>query len=243
MLYVLIFIFGLIIGSFLNACISRIPRGESIAAPPSHCESCNRRLSPLDLIPVFSWLFLQGKCRYCNTQISIKYPLIELLTGVLFVIIFLGAGLSNQFLPSLFLTSLLIIISFIDLEYYLIPNKVIVTGFVLGIVFHIVIPYLPWLDILLGFLVGGGILYLLAIASKGGMGGGDIKLAALIGFYQGLQGVLLSLFIGSFIGGTIGILLILTKIKSRKDPIPFGPFLSIGAITTLFLHSFGFIIY
>ncbi|MGI6330284.1 MAG: prepilin peptidase [Zhaonellaceae bacterium] len=239
MLYALFFIFGLIIGSFLNVCIYRIPRGKSVVHPPSYCESCGTRLKPLDIIPVASWLFLHKKCRYCGTNISSQYPLVELLTAVLFVFIFHYLGLSNSLLPYLLLTSLLIIISFIDFKSFLVPNKLIISGLVLGFGTHLISPTIDWQNIILGFLVGGGVLYVLAILSKGGIGGGDIKLAAMIGFYLGWQKILQGLFLGALIGSIFGLVMIITKKATRNEPIPFAPFLSLGVILTLFLSSYG----
>jgi leader peptidase (prepilin peptidase)/N-methyltransferase len=240
MFYALIFIFGLIIGSFLNVCIYRIPKKESVVFPASHCTSCSTKLKPIDLIPVFSWLLLKGKCRYCNAKILKQYPLVELLTAVLFVFLYSVIGLSNYLPVVLVFTALLIVVSFIDYQYYLIPNKLILVGFVIGLMIHIIFPTLAWQNALLGFVVGGGVLYVLAVLSKGGMGGGDIKLAALIGFYLGWQKVLQALFFGALLGSVFGILMILTKKIDRKTPIPFGPFLSMAVILTLLLHSLAF---
>jgi len=239
MLLAFIFIFGLIIGSFLNVCIYRIPRGKSVIYPPSNCESCGTRLRPIDLMPVASWLFLHKKCRYCGTSISNQYPLVELLTAVLFVFTFLYSGFSNSLLPYLLLISVLVRISFIDLNTFLIPNKVIVAGFVLGFGSHLISPTIDWQNIILGFLVGGGVLYVLAIFSKGGVGGGDIKLAAMIGFYLGWQKVLYALYLAALIGSIFGLLKIITNKATRKDPIPFAPFLSLGVILTLLISSYG----
>lgn len=236
MVYVFILFLGLVTGSFLNVCISRIPRGESVVNPPSHCESCGQRLKPLDLIPVFSWLRLKGKCRYCGSVLSRQYPIVELLTAVLFVFIFLFTGLTNTLFSLLLLTSFLIVISFIDYKYFLIPNKMIIVGFGLGFLAHLLFPTISWQNIVLGVLVGGGSLYLLAVLSKGGMGGGDIKLAALIGFYLGWQKVLQALFFGALVGSVFGLVMLLTHKITRKDPIPFGPFLSVGVFLTIFFY-------
>lgn len=233
MLYLFTFFFGLIIGSFLNVCINRIPRGESIVAPSSRCESCGVRLKPWDLVPVLSWLLLRGRCRYCGATVSPKYLIVELLTGSLFVSLLAVKGLSAELIPYLTLTSILVVVGFTDLEHYLIPNKVIIASFVLGAGLHIFFRHLDWKDIFLGFLAGGGILYLLAVLSKGGMGGGDIKLAALLGFYLGWQGVLLTLFLGALLASVTGIWLIILGKKSRKDPLPFGVFLSIAAMISM----------
>lgn len=233
MSYIFIIIFGLIIGSFLNVCIYRIPKKKSIFFPPSNCTGCSTNLKHCDLIPVLSWLLLKGKCRYCNMDISKQYLLVELLTVVLFVFLYFAIGLSNQLMVALVLAAILIIISFVDFKYYLIPNRVILVGFIIGVMVHIYFPTIAWSNVFLGFIVGGGVLYLLAIVSKGGMGGGDIKLGALIGFYLGWQKVLAALFLGALFGSIYGIFMILTKKIDKKTPIPFGPFLSMGVILTL----------
>lgn len=229
----LIFIFGLVIGSFLNVCIYRLPLGQSIAYPPSHCGKCETDLKPFDLIPVITFLLLGGKCRYCSQKISCRYPFVELLTGILFVIIYLYIGFNLTLLPYLFFITLLIVISFIDIDHYRIPDKLIVFGIIIGMIFHILTPFVTYIDALIGFFIGSGILFLLAVLSKGGMGGGDIKLAALIGLFLGWKLTLLTLFLSSLLASLIGVSLILLGKKDRKDPIPFGPFLALGALIAL----------
>ncbi|ATW23992.1 prepilin peptidase [Candidatus Formimonas warabiya] len=231
--FFILFIFGLIIGSFLNVCISRIPRGESIVFPPSRCEACGTNLKPFDLVPVASFLLLRGKCRYCGCRLSWRYPGIEVLTGVLFILLYQNFGVAKNLIPALFLISLLIIVSFIDMDHYRIPDLLIIFGLGTGIVFQILIPSIRFSDSLLGLIVGGGILFTLALVSRGGMGGGDIKLGGLIGFFLGWRFILLSLFLAALLASIIGLALMLVKKKSRKDPIPFGPFLSLGAIISV----------
>ena len=232
--YAFTFIVGLVLGSFFNVCIYRIPRKESVAFPPSHCTNCNTNLRALDLIPVASFLCLKGKCRYCGVTISPKYPLIELLTGVLFLFTAWMVGFELVLIKYLFMASLFVVISFVDLEHYLIPNKIIIFGFVIGLGLNIAIKDLSLVASLLGSLAGGGFLLLLAVISKGGMGGGDIKLAALIGFFLGWQKVLLSLFFAALIATVISIVLIASGKKNRKEPIPFGPFIALGTLIIMF---------
>ncbi|MEL7568045.1 MAG: prepilin peptidase [Dehalobacterium sp.] len=231
--FFIIFIFGLIIGSFLNVCINRIPRGESIVFPPSRCEACNTYLKPFDLVPVASFLLLKGKCRYCGDKLSWRYPMLELFTGFLFALVYQVIGFGISIIPYLFLTSLLLIISFIDIDHYRIPDPLIIIGLGAGIAFQIFIPFQPLINALLGFFTGGGILFLIALLSRGGMGGGDIKLGALIGLFLGWKLMLLSLFLAAFLASTAGICLMILKKKSRKDAIPFGPFLSLAAFISL----------
>ncbi len=233
--YVLIFLLGLILGSFLNVCIYRIPRKESISFPPSHCPKCETDLRAFDLFPVASFLYLGGKCRYCGNKISWRYPFVELLTGSLFLLTALLIGLELVLIKYLFMVSLFVVISFIDLEHYLIPDKIIIFGFIVGIGLNIVIKDVTLVNSLLGFAAGGGFLLLLAVVSNGGMGGGDIKLAALIGFLLGWQKVLLGLFFGALVAAVIGIVLIVLELKKRKEPIPFGPFIALGTLFVMFL--------
>jgi leader peptidase (prepilin peptidase)/N-methyltransferase len=228
-----LFIIGLAFGSFFNVCISRIPQGKSIIYPPSRCEVCNTKLKPLDLVPVASFLLLRGKCRYCGSKLSWRHPGIEFFTGILFVMVYQIIGLNINLIIFLFLLSLLLIISFIDIDYYCIPNSLIIVGLGIGVFFQIFFPYQLFLESIGGFFLGGGILFIIALVSRGGMGGGDIKLGGLIGFFLGWKMTLLSLFIAAFLSSITGIFFILLKKKSRKDPIPFGPFLSIGTFISI----------
>ncbi|MCR6546756.1 prepilin peptidase [Dehalobacterium formicoaceticum] len=231
--FIIILLVGLIIGSFLNVCIDRIPRGECIVYPPSHCEYCGTRLKLLNLIPVISFCLLRGKCRYCQATLSRRYPGIELLTGLSFLFVYFFTLWGMKLLPYLTLTSILLVISFIDLDCFRIPNSIIITGLLLGIGFNTFFPFIYWFDALIGFMTGGGILFLIALASRGGMGGGDIKLGAMIGFYLGWQQVLLAIFMGALFASIVSVFLIIGKKKSQKDAIPFGPFLSLGTLISI----------
>ena len=234
MLVALTFILGLVIGSFLNVCIYRIPRGESLLHPLySVCPKCNHRLFPFDLIPLLSFLLLKGKCRYCETQIAYRYFFIELLTGMLFVLAYWYLGLTWSLLSLWFFIALLIIVAFIDLEHQIIPNKVNLFGFVSGVVLNLFTGNLSLLNMLLGFLVSGGLLFLIAVLSRGGMGGGDIKFGAVMGVFLGWQLALLALLIAFVLGGLGGIVLLALKKKGRKDMIPFGPFLVLGSLVSI----------
>ena len=233
----IILVLGLIIGSFLNVCIYRIPRKLSIIKPFSFCPTCKNTLKPWYNIPLLSYLFLIGRCAYCGDKISLRYPIVEGINGFLYVLSYLYFGLEITLPIVLFFLSSLIVISFIDMEFQIIPDilsfSLIVSGLVVSVLPHNNYNLVTNLkDSILGILVGGGVLLIVAIVSKGGMGGGDIKLNAGVGAFLGWQSSILTLFIGSFFGAIVG-LVILKKTGNRK--IPFGPFISIGAIVSLFL--------
>lgn len=234
MIYLLIFILGTIIGSFLNVCIYRIPRKESIVYPPSHCPYCGILLKPFDLIPVLSYIILRGCCRECRNKISIKYPLVELLTGTFLLLAFIKFRATFDFIKISLLIFILIISAFIDLEYNIIPDKVVIPGIVSGFFLDALFEFGNFRDFFFGFVFGGGFLLLLALITKGGMGGGDIKLFAMIGSFLGLKTTVLSMFFAFISGCVAGIFLICLKIKNRKDTIPFGPFITIGSIIAVF---------
>lgn len=234
----IIFILGLIIGSFSNVCIYRIPKNESIIFPASHCPNCHTPIKAIDNIPILSYLILKGKCRKCGEKISIRYPIVEFLTGAIYLLIFLVYGRSYQTLIYALLSSALIIISFIDLDEQIIPDEISLPGIIIGFVLSFIVPYISYLNSILGIIVGGGIIFLIALAGlaifkKEAMGGGDVKLAAMIGAFIGWKYIIISLFIGFFIGAIAGILLILLKIKNRDDLVPFGPFIVLGSLITI----------
>lgn len=233
---VIVFILGLIIGSFLNVCIYRIPRNISVVKPFSFCPKCGNKIKPWHNIPLLSYLILKGRCAYCGESISLRYPVVEAINGFLYLLSYSYFGL-NIVLPFvMFFISCLIVISFVDLEFQIIPDLISITLIIAGVLLSL-IPHSyenfagNIKESLIGILVGGGVLLLIAIVSRGGMGGGDIKLNAGVGAFLGWQASLLTIFIGSFFGALVG-LIILKKTGSRK--IPFGPFLSIGAVISLF---------
>lgn len=235
---VLIFILGLIVGSFSNVCIYRIPRNESIIYPASHCPKCHSNISPKDNIPLLSYILLKGRCRNCKSKISIQYPVVELITGLIYLIIYLIYGLSIQSLIYIILSSALTIIAFIDLNKQIVPDIISLPGIIIGFIISFFVPYISFVDSALGVVVGGGIILIIGLAGsvifkKEAMGGGDVKLAAMIGAFLGWRYIIISLFLGFFLGALAGILLILSKIKSREDAIPFGPFIVLGSFITL----------
>ena len=234
---ILILIIGLCIGSFLNVCIYRIPREESIAFPPSHCTSCGYELKAVDLIPIISYLFLKGKCRKCGEKISIKYPLVELLNGVLYLLIFLRFGLSLSFVFYSLLTSLLIVISYIDLDSKYIYSSTTILGVVLAAIYIVVGLYTKDISLsnnVLGGAIGYGIIYLIVVITKG-MGQGDAEVAGVCGLFIGIKGILVCLFISVVLGGLVAAIILIFKLKEKKSEIAFSPYISIGSIVYILL--------
>lgn len=236
---ILVLIFGLLIGSFLNVCISRIPKGESIAYPPSHCTSCSREIKRYDLVPVVSYLLLGGKCRGCGEKISIKYPLIELLNGVMYVFMFIKFDLSINFIFYSLLTSLLIVISMIDFETMDIFSSTIITGVVLAAIYiagGAFLGQVKVVDNILGGVVGYGIIYII-VKVTGGMGEGDIDLAGVCGLFIGIKGILVALFLAVIIAGIIASVILLMKLKDKKAEIAFGPYIALGTLMYIFFGN------
>lgn len=233
-----IFLVGLLIGSFLNVCIYRIPREESIAFPASRCTDCGTNLRPWDLLPVVSYISVAGKCRYCKTEISFRYPAIEVFTSVIVLLLFSIFGLSLEFTVYSLISCILLVISSIDLDWKIIPDQLIILGLVLALIlrFYYFIQFKDYsflLWSLLGLVTGGGTLLVIAIASDGGMGGGDIKLMGMLGFLLGFNSILLTLLLSFIIGGVVSILLLLFKLKGKKETMPFGPFIAVAAFITI----------
>lgn len=225
---------GAILGSFFNVVGLRVPKNESIIVPPSHCPNCKHRLSALDLIPVFSYGLLRGKCRACGIRISPIYALIEAATAFLFAFATWHIGWTWELVVALLFISLLMIITVSDINYMLIPDKVLLFFLPLLIIGRIISPLTPWWDSVLGAAVGFLILWFIAIVSKGGMGGGDIKLFFLIGLVLGTMNTLLTLFFAALLGLVFGGVLLITCKQGRKTPIPFGPAIVIAALVVYF---------
>lgn len=225
-------IYGLFIGSFLNVCIYRIPSGISIINPPSSCGSCGHRLSLLkDMLPVLNYIFNRGRCRYCGSPYSIQYPLIELLNGILYALLYLKYGLTINTVLYCLTASLLIVISLIDLKHKIIPDGLIIAGAVTGLIF--IITGNMVLSRLSGAAIGF-ILFLGIAVVTNAMGGGDIKLMAVLGLMFGVKGILFITLFSFVTGAIISLILITLKIKGRKDEIPFGPFISLSALIYMF---------
>ena len=241
-LFILIytFILGTLIGSFLNVVVYRLPREESISFPPSHCPTCKKRLKLYDLFPIISYLGLRGKCRSCGSGISIRYPIVEGITGVLFLMTVYTFGLSFETIQYIMIIGLLIPIFLIDYEHYIIPDGLNLGIFIVAVfivLIQIITGEKQWNEFLyhiLGMVIGGGFFLFIAMVTNGAMGGGDIKIMAALGFLFGVKNTLLLMFLSFVLGGILSIILLLLKIKKRKDPIPFGPFICLAAVITIF---------
>lgn len=237
-----IFIFGLCIGSFLNVCIYRLPIGKSIAFPPSHCPHCRTAIRVRDNIPVIGWLVLKGRCRDCGNRISPRYPLVEFLTGLFAVCAYLKFGPNVETAIYFIFIAALIVITFIDIDHRIIPDRMTLPGIPLAFLAALFLPNTTWQTSLYGILAGGGSLLLIAVGysyftGKEGMGGGDIKLLAMIGALCGWKGVIFTIFLGSILGSITGIATLRGSGKGMKSAIPFGPFLSVGAICYIFFGT------
>ena len=232
-IFIYLFIIGNIVGSFCNVCIYRLPRQESIIFPGSHCPHCQTPIYWYDNIPLLSFLLLRGKCRTCSQPISWHYPLVEFVSGVNLLTFYWLFSLSTPFFIYVFLTTALIIITFIDLEHKIIPDIITLPGIPLGILFSTLLLQQSLWDSLMGILLGGGIFYLVALLSRGGMGGGDIELGAMIGAFIGWRYILLTIFVAVFSGSIISIALLIAGKKGRKDMVPFGPFLALGTFVSI----------
>ncbi len=245
----LIFILGSIVGSFLNVCIYRMPKNESIVSPPSHCPNCQRPIPWFYNIPIVSYVLLKGKCRFCNAKINFRYLIVELVTAIVFLILFSHYGFSIKFLIYTGLACSLIVATFIDFEHQIIPDEITLGGLVIGVLLSILYPPLHtpvsstlWHGIkssliqsVLGIIAGGGAIYLIGVLGtwifrKDSMGGGDVKLMAMLGSFLGWKFALLIIILGAFSGSIFGII---SLMKNKSHIIPFGPYLSFGAFLCL----------
>jgi leader peptidase (prepilin peptidase)/N-methyltransferase len=232
--YAAVFVYGLFIGSFLNVCIYRIPKKASIVWPGSKCPSCDSPIRFYDNIPVISWLVLRGRCRSCNSWISVRYPVVELIAALFALVFYHKYSMTLEFIIYYALACALIVVTFIDIDIQEIPDEISLGGIVIGLVLVYWLP-LSYRDSLIGMVLGGGVLLAVIygyyfITKKQGMGGGDVKLLAMIGVFIGWQGVLFTIFAASLIGSVIGVTWVYINRKDMKAAIPFGPFLSIGAL-------------
>jgi leader peptidase (prepilin peptidase) / N-methyltransferase len=253
---IFVFIFGSIVGSFLNVCIHRMPKSESVVWPRSHCPKCQKRIPGYDNIPFISFILLKGRCRFCKEKISLRYPLVELLSALLTLALFIRFGLNYSFFLYMVMLWGLIIATFVDIPHRIIPDEVSVGGMIIGFIMVSIkgfafnplrYSFHPMLRSLLGIIVGGGIIYLTGVlfdlvyfkwlkkpAINGeteSMGGGDVKLLAMIGAFMGWQRTLLTFFLAPFLGIVFSIV---TLIKKNDHTIPYGPFLSMAALVSLF---------
>lgn len=249
----LFLVVGLVIGSFLNVVIRRVPEGRSLVYPGSACPACGAPIPWYDNIPLLSFVALRGRCRACGVSISWRYPLVEALTGALFVAAVLAFGNTLEAVVAAALLAALLAITMIDLERQIIPDVISLPGILAGFLANLATGRVSWLDSLLGIAVGGGVFLAIAVvgswfAGQDAMGGGDIKLAAMLGAFLGWKVLLFSLFISAVGGGILAATLVSSGLRRRKDPLPFGPFLAAGGAVGLFwgermvrwyLHAFG----
>jgi len=230
-------LFGLLVGSFLNVCIYRLPRGRSIVWPASACGSCGRELRWFENIPIVSWAMLGARCARCKASISAQYPIVEAVTGLLFVLIVWMTPVGPLLAARLIFASALVVLFGIDLEHQILPNSITLPGIVVGFVFALVGPP-GWLASLVGIVLGGGVLYGIAwgyyaVRREEGLGMGDVKMLAMIGAFLGWQAVLLTLVLASFSGAIVGMAMIAVQRGSMKYALPFGTFLAIGALVAM----------
>lgn len=230
-----IVVLGLVIGSFLNVCIYRIPKGESIIFPPSHCGKCKHTLKPQDLVPVLSFIFFRGRCRYCRKKISIRYPIIESLNGILYLLVYLKFGMSLMILKYLILVSLLIVIGMIDYDSQFVFTSTTIFGGIAAVIFIIIegiIYHTDVANLILGGLLGFGIIGIIVFITNG-MGTGDIEIAIVCGLFLGAKGILLGLFLAIILGGVTCVFILAMKLKEAKERIAFGPFIGIGTMISM----------
>lgn len=230
---ILFFVLGTEIGSFLNVVIDRLPEGQSLVSPPSHCPSCGVRIRSRDLIPVFSYLVLRGRCRDCHTGIPQRIFWVELVTGAAFAALWVHYGWSAEFALLAVYSCLFLVILVIDLKYRLILNKITYPGIAFALATVPLWDELTYIEALVGGGVGFILLLAVVVLSRGGMGWGDVKMAALMGFAIGFPVIFVGLFVGIMAGGTMAVILLATGRRGRKQAIPFGPFLAVGAMTAL----------
>jgi len=236
--YAVVFILGTLFGSFANVCIYRLPQRLSIIFPGSHCPACQEALRPWHNIPLLSYLLLGGQCARCKTAISLRYPLIELSNGLLYIFLYHQYHLSVQTVVFALLTTALLIVSCIDLAHTIIPDAITLPGTVVGLGTSLWLTPVGLRNAILGVLLGSGLFLLMAILSvvmlkREGMGGGDIKLIAMLGAFLGWHAVLVTIFLAAVLGASVGLALILLRRKGRREPLPFGPFLALGALVAV----------
>jgi leader peptidase (prepilin peptidase)/N-methyltransferase len=235
LLAVFVGLFGLVVGSFLNVCIYRLPRDESVTWPGSHCTTCNRPLAWYENIPVVSWLVLRGRCRTCGARISPIYPVVEAITGAVFVAGYFIYGPTPLLAARLLFATAMIVLFFIDLRHHILPNIITLPGIAIGFALSLVLPP-GWVSALIGLIAGAALLFSIAEAYyrwRGieGLGMGDVKMLAMIGAFLGWQLMLVTLVLASFAGSLVGIGLIATGRGGMKLALPFGTFLAVGALT------------
>jgi leader peptidase (prepilin peptidase)/N-methyltransferase len=225
---------GAVIGSFLNVVIARLPNGESLVRPGSRCPACRASIPWFHNIPLLSFVWLGGRCRACGLPISWRYPIVEGVTAGLFALAAWRVGWTPRLLLAWVFVAALVAVTGIDLEHQIIPDVITLPGIGAGFLASFVNPVASWAGSLLGIVLGGGLIFVVILVSRGGMGGGDMKLAAMLGAFLGYKMALLAIFSSVVLGGLLAGVLIATGLRRRKDPIPFGPFLALGGVLALF---------
>jgi leader peptidase (prepilin peptidase)/N-methyltransferase len=226
-------LFGLVIGSFLNVVVARLPEGRSLWRPRSACPGCGTLIAWYDNVPLVSFILLRGRCRACGMAIARRYPIVEAATGLLFALAYLVLGPTLDFVVAAVLLSGLVAITAIDLSHQIIPDAITLPGILVGVIANLATHRVTWIESFLGVVVGGGIFFVIILASRGGMGGGDMKLGAMLGAFLGWKLGLLALLLGVLSGGVVALGLLILGRKGRKEAIPFGPFLALGGAITL----------
>ncbi len=240
---VTVFIFGTLIGSFLNVVILRLPQpGSSVVFPASHCPVCKANLSWYENIPLISYLLLRGRCGHCGVSISFQYPTVELLSGIMAAACTAAFGLSPAALGYFIFSAALITIIWIDIQHQIIPDIISLPGIISGFCFSFLSPFVTWQDSLIGLLVGGGVFYAISasyylLRKQEGLGGGDIKLLAMLGAFLGWQSLFFIIFASSITGLVGGLIAMRSQKKGGSTRIPFGPFLAVSGLAYLFLHD------
>ena len=234
MLVAFAFVFGLVLGSFLNVVIARLPERRSLWAPRSACPGCGATIAWFDNVPLLSFALLRGRCRACAMPIPWRYPLVEAATAVLVTLAWLQFGPTLEFLVAIALLAALVAITAIDLRHQIIPDAITLPGILAGVTANVATRHLSWADVGLGIVLGGGVFFAIIVASRGGMGAGDMKLGAMLGAFLGWKITLFALLVGVLVGGALAVVLIALGIRGRKDAIPFGPFLALGGAAALF---------
>jgi len=224
---------GLLVGSFLNVCIYRLPRRESIVFPASHCPACGAAIRPWDNVPILAWLWLRGRCRDCRAPIAWRYPLVEAVNGAAWGWLAWRYGLRGEALAYALFFSTLLVVTLIDLDYQIIPDRISLPGIPIAMVTAVAIGRLTWLDALLGAALPAVLFLAVFVLSRGGMGLGDVKLIAMIGAFLGWQLALLTILVAACGGSLVGVAMMLFQGKGRKTAVPFGPFLALGAVVSL----------
>jgi leader peptidase (prepilin peptidase) / N-methyltransferase len=230
---VIVFLFGLAVGSFVNVVIARVPLRRSLWHPPSSCPGCGVAIAWHDNVPVVSFVLLRGRCRACGMRIAWRYPLVEIVTAVLWVTAYATLGWSMEFAIAIVFLTALVAVTGIDLAHQIIPDRITLPGIVAGLVANLAAGRVAMLDAIAGIAIGGGVFLVIIVASGGGMGGGDMKLGAMFGAFLGWKATIVALFVAVVLGGVVAGALLLSGRVRRKDPIPFGPFLAAGGAASL----------